>query len=111
VCDNCLTIANPNQKNDDTDEYGNACDNCPCHDNPTQTDTDLDGIGDECEDKKGDVDGNDDINTADVQLIINFILEVPPAPDYCELWAADCDDNDNVNICDVQLAINKFHMP
>jgi hypothetical protein len=95
------------QEDIDGDDKGDVCDNCPCHANPTQTDTDENGIGDACEDKKGDVDGDEDYDSTDVQMIINFILEVPPAFDYCEFWAADCDDNGGINVCDVQIGINK----
>jgi hypothetical protein len=57
---------------------------------------------------KGDLNNNGTFESADVQRVINIILEVPPpATDY-ESWAADLDDNENIDICDVQLAINKF---
>jgi hypothetical protein len=88
--------------------FNGVIDNCPCHSNPEQIDTDEDGIGDICEDSKGDVDDNGDINSGDIQKIINIILEVPPLPTYCEYWAGDCDNNKNINVCDVQIAINKF---
>ncbi len=57
--DNCPTVANPEQANDDGDAEGEACDdndgvddgtdNCPTIANPDQKDTDGDGIGDACD--------------------------------------------------------------
>jgi GH25 family lysozyme M1 (1,4-beta-N-acetylmuramidase) len=73
--DNCVLIANPDQKNTDKDKLGNACDkdddgdgrgdtkdNCPQADNPDQTDTDNDKKGDACDsddDNDGKLDAKD----------------------------------------------------
>ena len=46
---------NPDQKNSDSDNVGNACDNCLDLKNDDQTDTDGDGLGDACDD---DIDGD-----------------------------------------------------
>jgi len=61
--DNCPTISNPNQEDDDNNGIGNACDdddddddgvldandNCPLEANPDQEDDDNDGIGNLCD--------------------------------------------------------------
>ncbi|HEY5926640.1 MAG TPA: thrombospondin type 3 repeat-containing protein, partial [Kofleriaceae bacterium] len=45
--DNCRTLANANQANEDADTFGDACDLCPpATDN---TDGDGDGVGDACD--------------------------------------------------------------
>lgn len=49
IADNCPTVYNPDQLNDDSDSLGNLCDNCPTETNPNQEDGDYDGIGDPCD--------------------------------------------------------------
>ena len=47
--DNCIIIANANQRNSDSDTFGNECDNCPYIGNQNQRDSDEDGVGDVCD--------------------------------------------------------------
>jgi len=47
--DNCPSVANPNQRNHDGDNRGDACDVCPHLSSTIHADNDADGIGDDCD--------------------------------------------------------------
>lgn len=47
--DNCVAIANTDQRNHDADPFGDACDRCPHLPSPTDPDGDGDGVGDACD--------------------------------------------------------------
>lgn len=47
--DNCVAIANTNQRNHDGDPFGDACDRCPHLISATDPDGDGDGVGDACD--------------------------------------------------------------
>jgi hypothetical protein len=89
VNDNCPSIANADQADNDSDELGDVCDpdddndgvadgddNCPLTANTTQDDFDGDGLGDVCDD---DSDGDGVLNSADVCAFTELGEIVDPA--------------------------------
>jgi uncharacterized repeat protein (TIGR01451 family) len=69
----------------DGDAVADASDNCPQDYNPQQTDTDSDGAGDACDappaDDSCDVDGDGDVDSADVDAIFGDRGEPASGPD------------------------------
>lgn len=49
LCDDCKSVANPDQADSDLDSLGNRCDNCPTVSNPGQHDADADDVGNPCD--------------------------------------------------------------
>lgn len=50
--DNCPSVANADQANEDGDVLGDVCDNCPHLVNGSQENADGDGVGDDCDPHK-----------------------------------------------------------
>ena len=89
---------NPDQADADGDQVGDACDNCPATSEPGSTRRDGDGIGDACDVAACDLDGDADIDRADIRGITALRGQrVPPAP-----AAADLDGNGRINVNDAR---------
>ena len=109
ACDNCPAISNPDQYDNDNDGIGDLCDNCPDVPNPGQEDTDADGIGDICDINYvcGDADKSGTVNILDVGYLIGYLYKGGPAPEPAE--AGDADGNGATNILDVSRLIDYLY--
>ncbi|UCE19119.1 MAG: FG-GAP repeat protein [Gemmatimonadota bacterium] len=97
--DNCPQYPNPDQGDEDADGAGDECDNCPKIFNPNQEDSDRDDTGDACEPRRGDVNGDWDIDLFDVVLVANHILGTHILGEDVR-WLADCNGDDTINVLD-----------
>jgi len=89
----------------DSDGIADLNDNCPTVPNPNQADTDGDGIGDACCcETRGNVDGDGDINVADLTYLVGYLFQGgPPAPCPEE---GNVDGIGGINVADLTYLVN-----
>jgi len=87
--DNCPSVYNPGQENNDTDAFGDVCDNCPNDDNNGQENNDGDAYGDVCDDD----DDNDEV--PDVSDNCPFTMNPDQENNDGDAWGDACDDDDD----------------
>ena len=89
----------------DDDSIDDIFDNCPDTYNPDQADTDGDGVGDACCCiDRGNADGDDGINVADLIYLVDFLFfggSTPPCPEE-----GDVDADVGINVADLTYLVD-----
>jgi hypothetical protein len=91
LCDICPLVADNEQSDSDMDQVGDACDVCPTIANPDQSDLDNDGVGDLCDNCV--LDANPDQTDTDGDLTGDLCDDCSGVPqdENCDGIDNDCD--------------------